>query len=55
VMMENSLHVVPANAGTHNHRPQLRGRSFLVLLTSFTPRPSEAMDPGVRRDDGRFR
>src|SRR6266581_5515501 len=42
------IRVVPANAGTHNHRPPLFFRRRLPSCRKETPR---SMGPGVRRDD----
>src|SRR2546429_4553964 len=47
VMDAISLHVVPANAGTHNHR-----RLWLREVSASVPKErSRGMGPGVRRDD----
>ncbi len=43
--------VVPANAGTHNHRGYCRTSCCRRLLTPSHITTTECMGPGVRRDD----
>src|SRR5580698_10588356 len=50
LMNENSF-VVPANAGTHNHRSRWDARSTPRVDTNAQTDKSEAVGPGVRRDD----
>jgi hypothetical protein len=45
------IHVVPANAGTHNHRWSWVGALFPHMAEGFRITSTEAMGPGVRRDD----
>jgi hypothetical protein len=45
------LTVVPANAGTHNHRWLLLGALFPQVANIFRITNTEGMGPGVRRDD----
>jgi hypothetical protein len=44
--------VVPANAGTHNHRWSLLDDLLPLAADTFRITTTECMGPGVRRDDG---
>jgi hypothetical protein len=47
------LHVVPAQAGTHNHRWSWVGTLFPQVAGGFRLSRTEAMGPRLRGDDER--
>jgi hypothetical protein len=46
--------VVPANAGTHNHRWFLFDALLPQAADTFRITTTEGMGPGLRRDDEKF-
>src|ERR1700754_3457583 len=50
-IVPTKTHVVPANAGTHNHRWLLLGELLPQVADTFLITVTECMGPGVRRDD----
>src|SRR6201991_2528491 len=50
-IVPTKTHVVPANAGTHNHRWLLLGELLPQVADTFLITITECMGPGVRQDD----